>query len=76
MPGAGKNKDLQSVQLLYDRFLKKSLEMLEKDGVIVAYTTLPDVLEKATRKYQEYRILKEEVINERENSRLVIIQRL
>ena len=76
MPGAGKNKDLQSVQLLYDRFLKKSLEMLEKDGVIVAYTTLPDVLEKVTRKYQEYRILKEEVINERENSRLVIIQRL
>ena len=50
--------------------------MLENDGVIVAYTTLPVVLEKATRKYQEYRILKEEVINERENSRLVIIQRL
>ena len=76
MPGAGKNKDLQSVQLLYDRFLKKSLEMLEKDGVIVAYTALPDVLENVTRKYQEYRILKEEVINERENSRLVMIQRL
>ncbi len=76
LPGAGKNKDLQSVQTLYNRFLEKSLEMLEEGGVIVAYTTLPDALKSAARRYAEYRILKEEVINEREDSRLVVLKRL
>ena len=49
--------------------------MLEEGAIIVAYTTLPDVLKSAARRYAEYRILKEEVINEREDSKLIILQR-
>ena len=76
LPGAGKNRDAESVQILYERFLKKSMQMLEKEGILVVYTTLPDILKDAVRRYPEYQICKETVMNERENSRMMVVQYL
>lgn len=73
LPGMGKNKDVRSVEVLYDRFLQKSNEVLEKNGMILVYTTMPKVWKEVCEKHPEYTIEKEAVINEREDSRLFVL---
>ena len=70
----GRNKDTESLQILYDRFLQKSQKMLENNGIVVAYTTAPEILKKQFYNYPAYILEKEAVINERENSRLLVLR--
>lgn len=74
LPGVGRNKDAESLQILYDRFLQKSQKMLENNGIVVAYTTAPEILKKQFHNYPAYILEKEAVINERENSRLLVLR--
>ena len=74
LPGIGKNMNQEALGVLYDRFLQKSEKMLENNGIIVLYTTMPDVLKSQLGKYKSYLLKKEAVINERENSRLFVLQ--
>ena len=74
LPGAGRSKDMESVGVLYDRFLQKSEKVLENNGILTVYTTEPEVLKAQLRRYSEYTIEKEAVINDRENSRLLILK--
>lgn len=74
LPGIDKGKDTESLQILYDRFLQKSQRMLENHGIAVTYTTEPEILKKQLRNYPAYILEKEAVINERENSRLLVLR--
>ena len=74
LPGMGKSKDTESLQILYDRFLQKSQKMLENNGIVVAYTTVPEILKKQLHNYPAYIVEKEAIINERENSRLLVLR--
>ena len=64
----------EELRVLYDRFLQKTMRMLENNGIVVLYTTMPDIFKSQLKKYDEYTLEKEAVINERENSRLLILR--
>ncbi len=68
MPSVSKTKGKEDIQALYQRFLKKSEELLKDNAVIVAYTTMPEILQEALKNHFKYEILDEFVINEREIS--------
>ena len=74
LPGIGKNMSAEELRVLYDRFLQKTMRMLENNGIVVLYTTMPDIFKSQLKKYDEYTLEKEAVINERENSRLLILR--
>lgn len=74
MPGVGKTRDICSLTTLYNRFLDKIPEVMEKGGVIIAYTMAHELLRQCLRNRTAFIPEKEYCINEREKSYLHIFR--
>ena len=59
----------------YDRFFKKSLELLKSQGVIIAYSGEKNLIKKYLRLNDNYKLLREFVMSEREEKYIFIIVR-
>lgn len=74
LPAEGKNRDRESVQFLYNRFLDKLPEVIKDGAFIVAYCPSHRNLLECLRNRKEYRMLKEYCLNERDDSYVHIIR--
>lgn len=73
LPATGKNRDLDSIRVLYEKFLKKSEEHLKNNAILVLYTPHPEALVECVKRNSHYRIQEEFVINEREGSHVLVL---
>lgn len=73
MPVRGK-KTKEETDIFYERFFEKSAEILKKNGILVLYSNEEGFIKKQLRLKQEYRLLKEHCIREKEHFYLFIIQ--
>lgn len=59
---------------LYIAFFDKSREHLKKGAVLVLYSSEPRYVADAVRRYPEYRIIKKYIINEKDNTSVIILR--
>ncbi len=74
MPTRAGRKTEQEIELLYDKFFEKSLEMLQDKAIIVMYTRDKDLVRKCIRNKQHYTVIKEYEISKKENAYVCIVE--
>ena len=74
LPGVTRTKDKQEIRRLYQRLFEKSSQVLKRGGLMLLYTTEPDLLQDCVRRETRYRILEKWVIVEREGHTLFAIR--
>lgn len=74
LPGVTRTKDKQEIRRLYQRLFEKSSQVLKRGGLMLLYTTEPDLLQDCIRRETRYRILEKWVIVEREGHTLFAIR--
>ncbi|MGL4344866.1 MAG: TRM11 family SAM-dependent methyltransferase [Cellulosilyticaceae bacterium] len=74
MPTRGGRKTEAEMALLYDRFFKKSLDVLKDEGIIVMYTRDPELLVGALRGKKAYTVCERHEISQKENAYLFILR--
>lgn len=74
LPVSSRTHAPDKIAELYNCFLDRIPEVMQKDAVIVAYTGELDILKACLRNRGEFKKLKEAVLNEREGSGVLIFQ--
>lgn len=74
MPAIGKSRDAAGVAGLYKRFLDKVPEVVKPGAVIVVYSAMHEIFTKYVRERNEYKLLQNYCINEREGSYVHVIR--
>lgn len=74
MPGIGRTRDAESMEVLYRRFFDKVLEVAAPGAVIVAYSAMHETVMRCLKERKEYKLLKLYCINEREGSCVHVIK--
>lgn len=74
MPGVSKTKDRFQLEKIYNQFFVKAEELLKEDGCIILYTDEKDILYSSLRGNGGFKIVKEEVIHDRDDSRVYVLK--
>ncbi|MDO4522577.1 MAG: methyltransferase domain-containing protein [Eubacteriales bacterium] len=72
LPVVGKTRDIEQVSGMYERFFERAPLILKPEAIIVAYTSLPDILRRAAKKYKGYSLQQEYCLNDRDGSSVLI----
>lgn len=73
MPTRGGRKTSEDMEMLYNRFFVKALELLKEEAIIVMYTRDADLVNWAIRNRKEYTVLKQYEISKKEEAYVYII---
>lgn len=74
LPGIAGTKGRGEIEMIYRRFLKKIPEHLKEGGLLLLYTTEPELLRKSLSEHGGYFVLKEWVISDRGQSTLFALR--
>ncbi|MDY3766192.1 MAG: methyltransferase [Lachnospiraceae bacterium] len=73
-PGQNKNRDEEQIGELYRKFFEKAMTHLKDGGIVLLYSSEKAWIQRNCRRYPQYRICREYVINEKENQSLFVLQ--
>ena len=73
MPSQGKTRTRQELAEFYTDFLDRAPVILSQSAILVIYTPDPELLKAAVRQDVRYRIKEEKIINERIDTRVLIL---
>jgi SAM-dependent methyltransferase len=74
LPGCSKQHSEEKITELYQRFLDKIPELMKQEALLVLHTNELKLLTACTRNRREFRKLREEVLNEREGSGVLLLR--
>ncbi|MGN0353900.1 MAG: hypothetical protein ACI4EI_02350, partial [Muricoprocola sp.] len=75
LPVAGKNRNRDDIQFLYERFLDHAKSLTSEGAILAMYSANYTQLMNAVRASGAYEVLRDDCINERENSHFVICRK-
>lgn len=74
LPGKNKNRNEGQIAGLYQSFFEKAMTHLKDGGILLLYTCEKALIQKNCRRYPQYHLKKEYLINEKEKKSLFILQ--
>ena len=74
LPGCSKQHGEEEITELYQRFLDRIPELIKREALLVLYASELKLLTACVRNRREFRKLREEILNEREGSGVLILR--
>lgn len=76
LPGITKTKGKEEIRSLYKRFFEKAPEVLKDDGIMLLYSTEPDLFMQCLNAQESFSLAKQWKIQDREASVLFLVKRI